>query len=253
MSDYQAEPTCKQTGGDIFTMRRVIILLALFISTGQAHSATVADVLSVRAQEINECRSSELLSWGDGRDRPAGSALLKFSYNHQGAPDWFSADLASGMVAKAATAWAACGIETQMVAGNSAGGKQRDTIMIRWDEKESGGNFAQANFTRKTLNLSAKAFGLLKKVNPAYDSRETLQMVIAHEMGHLFGLMAHSKRCIDVLSYYDNGKGGACYSRDATWKTRAVEYRSTLPTACDIERCRKINGKPPLASLLNFQ
>lgn len=233
-------------------MRRGIILFTLYLTTGLASSATAADFLSVRAQEINECRSNELLTWGDGRDRPASSSRLQFSYNHQGAPAWFPTDKALGMVAQAAASWAQCGLQTQMVVWRPSLEKQRDIIIVQWDEKESRGNFGLANLTRRTLSLSAKAFGLLKKVNPAYDSRETLQMVIAHEMGHLFGLMAHSKRCVDVLSYYDNGKGDVCYSRDAAWKTRAVEYRSTLPTACDIERCRRINGKPPLASTLNF-
>jgi hypothetical protein len=156
------------------------------------------------------------------------------------------------MVTKAAESWGQCGIQTEVLPWQNSLAKQRDVIMVKWDEQDSRGNFGLANFKQRTLSLSAKAFGLLKKVNPAYDSRETLQMVISHEMGHLFGLMAHSKRCIDVLSYYNNTKGDVCFSRDSAWKTRAVEYRSTLPTACDIERCRTINGKPPLASLHNL-
>jgi hypothetical protein len=71
-------------------------------------------------------------------------------------------------------------------------------------------------------------------------------MVISHEMGHLFGLMAHSRRCVDVMSYYKNGKGEACYSRDPSQINSVPEYRNLLPTACDIERCRAANGKPPL-------
>ena len=59
-----------------------------------------------------------------------------------------------------------------------------------------------------------------------------------------FGLMAHSRRCVDVLSYYHDGKGGRCFSRDPAGMRGVVEYRHVLPTACDIERCRIANGLP---------
>ena len=62
-------------------------------------------------------------------------------------------------------------------------------------------------------------------------------MVISHEMGHLFGVMAHSKRCVDVTSYYGDGRGARCSIRGGSVLAPGVEYRSTLPTACDIQRC----------------
>lgn len=68
-------------------------------------------------------------------------------------------------------------------------------------------------------------------------------MVISHEMGHFFGLMAHSRRCVDVLSYYDDGKGGKCIKRDPLDNGGVTEYRYSLPTACDIARCRQINKR----------
>mgnify|MGYP002138443102 CR=1 FL=1 len=49
--------------------------------------------------------------------------------------------------------------------------------------------------------------------NPAHPAGDTLQMVVSHEMGHFFGLMAHSRRCVDVMSYYDNGQGERCFTR----------------------------------------
>jgi hypothetical protein len=119
---------------------------------------------------------------------------------------------------------------------------------VQWSVKDSGGNFGLANLGKKTLSLGPQGFELLKSRNPKYDSRETLQMVISHEMGHFFGLMAHSRRCVDVLSYYDNGKGETCSSRDRSQMKKVIEYRNTLPTACDIERCRNINGFPPLVA-----
>ena len=68
-------------------------------------------------------------------------------------------------------------------------------------------------------------------------------MVVSHEMGHFFGLMAHSRRCIDVTSYYTDGKGGQCQTTDPGLLKAFGEYRATLPTACDIERCRRANAQ----------
>jgi len=202
---------------------------------------------SVRTQEINQCLNGEIMTWGDGRDRPAISSPLTFAYNPTGAPAWFPESLAAKMVAKAVTEWSQCGVPGQLVGRGSARDRLQGVITVQWSDKDSGGNFGLANLGRRTLSLGPKAFELLKSRNPAYDSRQTLQMVISHEMGHFYGLMAHSRRCIDVLSYYDNGKGEKCYSRDPSQMATVIEYRSILPTACDIERCRATNGMPPLA------
>ena len=214
----------------------------LAVNLPGAHAAE-----SVRTQEINQCRSGEVTTWGDGKDRPASSILLKFTYNPAGAPDRFAEPLVKGMVTKAAAEWSQCGVRGVVVGWDRTRSQQQDSITVQWSEKDSGGNFGLAHLGKRTLTLGPKAFELLRTRNPAYDARETLQLVISHEMGHFFGLMAHSRRCVDVLSYYDNGKGEKCYSRDPTQIHSVQEYRYTLPTACDIERCRKINGMPPLA------
>ena len=78
----------------------------------------------------------------------------------------------------------------------------------------------------------------------ALDALDTLQMVLSHEMGHFYGLMAHSRRCVDVLSYYHDGKGGQCFTRNPGLLKAFPEYRSSLPTACDIQRCRILNRIP---------
>jgi hypothetical protein len=226
-------------------------IIALSIIAALLNFQTVLAFESLRLQEINECRDDEIMTWGDGRDRPASGSPMKFTYNPKDSPEWFTADQVLKMVTKASESWSRCGISTQMIPWNSALAKQTAIVVVKWDERESGGNIGLTNFKLRTLSLSPALFGLLKSRNPKYDSRKTLQMVISHEMGHLFGLMAHSKRCIDVLSYYDNGKGETCFSRDPLWKRRMVEYRSIFPTACDIERCRKVNGKPPLSSFIN--
>ena len=229
----------KYVAGHLPTITVIILMLAVGLSNAEA-------LESVRTQEINQCLSGEIVTWRDGKDRPAISSPLKFTYNPTGAPVWFSEALTRGMVAKAATEWSQCGVQSWLVDRNGTSAQLQGAITVQWNDKDSGGNFGLANLGKRTLSLGPKAFELLKKVNPKYDSRETLQMVISHEMGHFFGLMAHSRRCVDVLSYYDNGKGEKCYSRDPSQMNRVTEYRSILPTACDIERCRITNGMPPL-------
>lgn len=54
--------------------------------------------------------------------------------------------------------------------------------------------------------------------------------------------MAHSRRCVEVTSYYDDGKGQQCSIRGGGKRQPAAEYRATLPTACVIARCRRANG-----------
>jgi len=220
----------------------ILIILTLTINL----SCAIA-LESVRTQEIMQCQSGELVTWGDGQDRPAINTPLKFAYNHTYAPGWFTESQVSEMVAKAAATWSQCGVRSMMVDVISIKQQMQGVIRVQWSEKESGGNFGLANLSKRTLSLGPKAFELLKTRNPKYDSRETLQMVISHEMGHFFGLMAHSRRCVDVLSYYNNGKGDKCYSRDSSQIGTVIEYRHTLPTACDIERCRIVNGMPPLS------
>ena len=202
---------------------------------------------SIRSQEINQCRTGDIITWGDGKDHAVSGPPLKFSYNHAGAPDWFSASDVLELANRAAAAWSLCGVNEPVVVAESPGVRQQGYVRILWDSAESRGNFGLANIDKKTLSLGPAPFALLKKRNPNHDGRETLQMLLSHEMGHFFGMMAHSRRCIDVLSYYDNGKGGKCYSREPKQMRLYKEYRSLLPTACDIQRCRIINEKPPLS------
>lgn len=147
------------------------------------------------------------------------------------------------MVSKAATAWSQCGVAARLLPRTGATRATRGVIWVQWDERESRGNFGLANLGQRTISLSAKAFDLLNARNPNYDARETLQMTISHEMGHTFGLMAHSRRCVDVLSYYHDGKGRNCFKREPKESANVTEYRHTLPTACDIARCKAANGK----------
>ncbi|HEY3432337.1 MAG TPA: hypothetical protein VGK09_07300 [Rhodocyclaceae bacterium] len=220
--------------------RAVLLALCFLLSTTSTLSATVRD------QEIAECRVGEVVTWNDGTDRRAISTPLRFFYRHNEAPAWFRQSEVESLVKQSVQAWTGCGLPVELQLSISTTSQPADAITIEWSETGSRGNFALANLTRRTLSISPKAFAMLRERNPAYDAKQTLQMVLSHELGHFFGLVAHSRRCVDVLSYYNDGKGAKCYTRDPSGLSTVVEYRNTLPTACDIERCRTINGQPPL-------
>ena len=223
---------------------RVRFFIALAFSACFFGNARIAAAIeSVRTQEIRECRSGEVATWSDGQDRPSISPELIFAYNPANAPARFPEFLVVQMVSKAATAWSQCGVAARLQARADITTATQGVIWVQWDERESRGNFGLANLGQRTISLSAKAFDLLNSRNPTHDARETLQMTISHEMGHTFGLMAHSRRCVDVLSYYHDGKGQRCFKRDPKEAAIVTEYRHSLPTACDIARCRAANGK----------
>ena len=196
---------------------------------------------TLRDQEIAQCLPGEIMHWGDQQDRPAASRTLVFVYQHASAPGWLDAEQVLGAVRLAAKIWSQCGIGAQVVGADADQTAPADAITIRWSDTESRRNFGLANLGNKTLALGPAAFGLLRTRNPTHDARQTLQMVISHEMGHFFGLMAHSKRCVDVTSYYDNGRGEQCFIRGGGKLPPGVEYRAVLPSACDIQRCRLVN------------
>lgn len=203
---------------------------------------------TTREQEIAECRSGEIATWNDGTDRRAIASALRIAYRHEGGPPWFDRSEVEKLVSRSATAWTQCGIPATTFPSGEADPRRPDTVLIQWNEAGSLGHFGLANLSRRTISLGPKAFALLRTRNPGHDATQTLQMVISHELGHFFGLLAHSRRCVDVLSYYHDSDGGKCFSRDQAGMRPGIEYRHVLPTACDIERCRTANGFAPLPS-----
>jgi len=208
---------------------------------------------SVRDEEIAQCLPGEISTWGDGQDRPALSSPMVFAYRHASSPPWFERSLVLDSLVKAAIAWSQCGIPAKVENLAEGASVPPGVILVEWSEDGSRRNFGLADLGLKTLSLGPSAFQLLQTRNPAFDSRQTLQMVISHEMGHLFGVMAHSRRCVDVTSYYDNGKGEKCSIRGAEELKPGIEYRALLPTACDIQRCRAANGLPKTGLQLNWR
>jgi len=224
----------------LFLMRNVCKLIILLLALT---SSCVQAVVELRNQEIAECSQSEIKTWEDNRDTAAKFSPIIFYYDHTGAPAWFSEKQVSELIERAASAWSQCGIPALVVSKNNKAHPSTSMVSIDWNIAGSRGNFGLANLTQNQLSLGLPAFQLLNQRNPKHNALETLQMVLSHEMGHFYGMMAHSRRCIDVLSYYHDGKGGQCYSRFPDIIRKFPEYRSTLPTACDIQRCKILNRK----------
>lgn len=234
------------------TLPRLAKLALLNVSLAMASLATLAHG-SVRDQEIAQCLPGEIATWGDGQDRPAVAASLVFVYAHTAAPAWFTQSQVMSAVQAAAAAWSQCGVSGRVVQqgtdtrmdGDMGASTAYGTVLVQWSDINSRGNFGLADMGKQTLSLGPAAFQLLKTRNPGYDASQTLQMVISHEMGHFFGLVAHSRRCVDVTSYYSNGQGEKCFVRDERLLRTVVEYRAVLPTACDIQRCMRANSAAP--------
>lgn len=219
-----------------YLTKSLFVLFILASSTSQA-------VVELRNQEIAECSQGEIKTWEDNRDTAAKFSPIVFYYDHTGAPAWFSEKQVTELIERAASAWSQCGIPALVITKNNKAHPSTSIVSIDWNVAGSRGNFGLANLTQNQLSLGSAAFQLLNQRNPKHNALETLQMVLSHEMGHFYGMLAHSRRCIDVLSYYHDGKGGQCYSRFPDIIRKFPEYRSTLPTACDIQRCKILNRK----------
>ena len=223
---------------------RISILRVLTLALMMLAAAPAGADALLRNLEIAQCSDGELATWGDGQDRMAAAGAFTFSYRHEGAPPWFREAQVLGLLQKAAAEWSRCGIPAQVMPAAPGAQSSRGNVIVRWDAAGSGGHFGLANLSNHQLSLGAQAFHLLNQRNPTHNALDTLQMVLSHEMGHFYGLMAHSRRCVDVLSYYHDGKGGQCFTRNPGLLKAFPEYRSSLPTACDIQLCRILNRIP---------
>ena len=214
---------------------------------GPAQAQAQAVRSGVRQAEMASCLPGELATWPDGVDRPAPSGAVRLVYRHAGAPERFDEPVVVGALQRAAAAWSACGVSGEVISDAAVGLQPASEVQVRWDDAATRGHFALADLGQRRLWLSPGMFALLARRNPRHPAVQTLQMAISHEMGHFFGLVAHSRRCVDVMSYYTFGPAGEiCRTRDGGAYTAVLEYRALLPTACDIARCRAVNGAPLL-------
>ena len=199
---------------------------------------------ALRESEIAQCLPDELVTWNDGdKDSKMLSPKMLYVYDHQGAPSYISEDAVFSVLQQAASAWDQCGGQNAVMLKRDVFDDNGSTkIAVQWSDKDKLGTIGLANITKKILTLSPEAFAILRKANANRNLMETLQMVVSHEVGHFQGLIAHSRRCVDVLSYYSNDAGEKCSIRGKGVMPQNFEYRSLLPTACDIQRCRVANG-----------
>ena len=206
--------------------------------------------LALRQEEISQCLTDDIKNWGDGeKDSKMLGAKMVFVYQHLGAPKSVSEQSILTVLKAAASSWDQCG-GTNLVMSD----KDYTTstvglkISVDWNEKDTVGTIGIANIAKRKLTFNPETvqkviqINASKNLNESY-LQETLQMTASHEMGHFQGLSAHSKRCVDVLSYYSVG-GEKCTTRNGgPMPVSFYEYRSSLPTSCDIERCRIANKK----------
>jgi hypothetical protein len=223
--------------------RAAWLALSLFTAV-QAWALAPSPVEQVRAAEQASCAPGEMTTWADGQDRPAATRQVRLRYRHDGAPARFSEADVRAALQRALTAWSDCGIPAVLFTAAAAASVPASPgdVQVAWDDAGTRGNFALADLGQRRLWLSAGMFALLAERNPRHPADQTLQMAISHELGHFFGLVAHSRRCIDVMSYYHDGQGHFCSTRDGGSYRTVPEYRALLPTACDIARCRAVNG-----------
>lgn len=198
---------------------------------------------NTRQDEIKQCRPGELLTWPDGQDRPAASTSLHLVYRPGGAPPGLAEGSVQQALQQALLAWSACGVPGKVLSDTAAATQDaRSLVRVQWSEAESRGNAGLSHLGQRTLTLGPAVFQLLANQRGRAVALDALQMTLSHEIGHFYGLMAHSRRCVDVMSYYDNGRGEQCMTRDGSSHRTLPEYRASLPTACDISRCRALNS-----------
>jgi hypothetical protein len=253
--------TLRETARRLAVVFVALVLLVGFALPVRAQSQAVAggeapvkrataDAITVREAEIRHCRPGDIAVWGDGRDGPAPTRQLLFTYNPEHAPAFLPRETVEPLVRTALAAWAPCGLQLDWTEWMPRLERLDDVRIIGWmpPSDDAGALIGGADFAHRRLLLSPKVFTLLKDRNPAH-LQSTLQMTLAHEIGHFLGLVAHSRRCVDVTSYYNDTQGRPCLTGNSAGVHSIkglVEYRSVLPTACDIARCRRANNLPPL-------
>jgi hypothetical protein len=118
----------------------------------------------------------------------------------------------------------------------------RQPLRVRWlsaQKVSTSGACSTIGCSKCSSNSRACA---LRPMGSSMRTDTMFRLPLDDEMGHFFGLMAHSRRCVDVMSYYDNGQGERCFTRAGRPLPTRGDDRALLPTACDIARCRAVNA-----------
>jgi len=209
-----------------------------------------AEAQSLRAKEVAECPDGEMATQTAHGNVPVNAMAvggrfnaLRFAYNPALAPESVPEARLGGMVSAAAQAWSACGIPGQFVGTTQDLAGTGNTFIVQWYNSEGVPIAGYRKGT--TIYLNAGHYQTMRAHSEVY-AQDVMQRLISHEMGHAFGLVEHSARCVDVMATEDSFD--KCDRDPAAPRTiRDTDKlffvkQQAFPTACDIKRCRVVNG-----------
>lgn len=199
-----------------------------------------------RQRQIAQCNDNDMATTtahGTQASYPVGYSTLRFFYNPALAPEGVSEAQMAAMIANAGGAWSACGIRGEYAGPTQDLDARDNATVFQWFNSDG---VPIAGYRKgSTIYLNIAVFQKWHSVSPKY-AMEALQQVISHEMGHGYGVVEHSARCIDVMATYDafdKCEQSPVAPRLIEDGDRVFQLRAhTLPTACDIQRCRKVNS-----------
>jgi hypothetical protein len=209
-----------------------------------------AEAQSLRAKEVAECPDGEMATQTALGNVPVNALAvggrfnaLRFAYNPALAPESVPEARLGGMISAAAQAWSACGIPGQFVGTTQDLAGTGNTFIVQWYNSEGVPIAGYRKGT--TIYLNAGHYQTMRSHSEAY-AQDVMQRLISHEMGHAFGLVEHSARCVDVMATEDSfdkcdRDPAAPRLVQDTDKVFFVKQQA-FPTACDIKRCCLVNG-----------
>jgi len=209
-----------------------------------------AEAQRQRAKEVAECPEGEMATQTAHGNVPANAMAvasrfgsLRFAYNPALAPESVAEARLSGMISAAAQAWSACGIRGEFSGTTQELAGAANSFVVQWYNSEG---VPIAGYRKgATIYLNSGHYQALRAHSEAY-ALDVMQHLISHEMGHAFGLIEHSARCVDVMATEDSFD--KCDREPAAPRTLQDSGKiffikgQAFPTACDIKRCRQVNG-----------
>jgi hypothetical protein len=210
----------------------------------------MAEAQQLRAKEVAECPEGEMATQTAHGNVPVNAMAvagrfnsLRFAYNPALAPESMPEARLGGMISAAALAWSACGIPGQFVGTTQELAGTDNTFVVQWYNSEGVPIAGYRKGT--TIYLNAGHYQTMRAHSEVY-AQDVMQHLISHEMGHAFGLVEHSARCVDVMATEDSFD--KCDREPAAPRTLQDAGKiffikgQAFPTACDIKRCRQVNG-----------
>lgn len=220
------------------------------VAPDPARQQREAEAQRLRAREVAECPEGEMATQAAHGIVPANamavagrSSSLRFAYNPTLAPESMPEARLAAMISASAQAWTACGIRGEFVGATQEQSGGANTFVVQWYNSEGVPTAGYRQGT--TIYLNAGHYQTMRAHSELY-AQDVMQHLISHEMGHAFGLVEHSARCIDVMATedsFDKCDRDPAAPRLLTDKGRMFAVKGqAFPTACDIKRCRQVNG-----------